>query len=218
MGNKLKISWLKWPFKKDKKMEITQQNIQDARAHYSAFDFQWIKGEDLSMMEKFRDVTANGDLVFVEFESGKRINIDLLNEFMIMLPAQPKTQPQPVVPQNQPKIETPNQHFAVTSIDYGDQKNSSTDSPIYKLLKKQKKNMVEISIKLKLNLPPKDLYTVLSGSFEDAENEIIDFVLDGVDIDSIKASLAESIKKNYYSDKSKPEEVVKKGNKKETNE
>jgi hypothetical protein len=49
-----------------------------------------------------------------------------------------------------------------------------------------------------LNLPPKDLYTVLSGSFEDAEREIIDFVLDGVDIEDIKASLADSIKKSYY--------------------
>jgi hypothetical protein len=58
--------------------------------------------------------------------------------------------------------------------------------------------MVDVSIKIKLNLPPKDLYTVLSGSFEDAEREIIDFVLDGVDIEDIKTSLADSIKKSYY--------------------
>jgi hypothetical protein len=58
--------------------------------------------------------------------------------------------------------------------------------------------MVDVSIKIKLNLPPKDLYTVLSGSFDDAEREIIDFVLDGVDIEDIKASLADSIKKSYY--------------------
>ena len=58
--------------------------------------------------------------------------------------------------------------------------------------------MVDVSIKIKLNLPPKDLYTVLSGSFDDAEREIIDFVLDGVDIEDIKTSLADSIKKSYY--------------------
>jgi hypothetical protein len=168
------------------------------------------------MMEKFKNVTANGDLMFIEFESGKRINTELVNEFMIMLPAQPKQQP--VVQQLPQKTEPSNSHFAVTSIDYGDQKNLSPDSPIYKLLKKQKKNIVEISIKLKLNLPPKELYTVLSGSFDDAESEIIDFVLDGVDIDSIKASLAESIRKNYYSEGAKSTETTKKGNKKETNE
>lgn len=216
MGNTFQFSWFKWPFKKNKKMEITEQNIQEVRSYYSAFDFQWIKGEDISMMEKFKNVTANGDLMFIEFESGKRINTELVNEFMIMLPAQPKQQP--IVQQLPQKAEPSNSHFAVTSIDYGDQKNLSPDSPIYKLLKKQKKNIVEISIKLKLNLPPKELYTVLSGSFDDAESEIIDFVLDGVDIDSIKASLAESIRKNYYSEGAKSTETTKKGNKKETNE
>ena len=64
---------------------------------------------------------------------------------------------------------------------------------------------MEVSIKMKLNLPPKELYGVLSTSFEDADNEIINFVLDGVDIDDIKASLAESIKKSYYSIGSKQE-------------
>ena len=64
--------------------------------------------------------------------------------------------------------------------------------------------MVEVSIKIKLNLPPKELYSVLSVSFDDAEKEIIDFVLDGVDIEDIKASLARSIKKSYYEKSEKP--------------
>jgi hypothetical protein len=65
---------------------------------------------------------------------------------------------------------------------------------------------VEVSIKLKLNLPSKELYGVLSTSFEDADKEIIEFVLDGVDIEDIKASLAQSIRSNYYSieEKKKP--------------
>jgi hypothetical protein len=58
---------------------------------------------------------------------------------------------------------------------------------------------------------------VLSGSFDEAEKEIIDFVLDGVDIDSIKSSLAESIKKTYYSEQSKLIEGQKKNQKKGTN-
>ena len=61
-----------------------------------------------------------------------------------------------------------------------------------------------------MNLPPKELYNVLLGSFEDAEKEIIDFVLDGIDINNIKKSLADSVKKSYYSESSK--------NKKETRE
>jgi hypothetical protein len=218
MGNWSNFSWLKWPNwldKKNKQMEITEKNIHEARVFYSAFDFEWIKGENATMSEKFKDVTLNDDLMFVEFQSGKRINVELIPEFMLMLPSPPvQIQPIPIKP-----VETSgqNQGFAVTSIQYEDSKNANNESPIYKLLKKQKKNMVEISIKLKLNLPPRDLYGVLSGSFDEAEKEIIDFVLDGVDIDSIKSSLAESIKKTYYSEQSKLTEGQKKNQKKGTN-
>jgi hypothetical protein len=181
--------------KKKKKMEISEQTINDARSYYSAFDYQWIKGDDIGMDEKYRDIVLNGDLSFIEFQSGKRLNSELLNEYVIMLPSQP-AQAIPVnIPQIQPRS---NEQTSVTSIIYDDSKIPQNDSPIYKLLKKQKKNMVDVSIKIKLNLPPKDLYTVLSGSFDDAEREIIDFVLDGVDIEDIKTSLADSIKKSYY--------------------
>jgi hypothetical protein len=188
--------------KKKNKMEINEQTINDARAYYGAFDYQWIKGDDVSMTERYKNVSLVGEMAFIDFESGKRINSELLDEFMIMLPAQPKIVQPPV--QNHQPAKQPQAASAVTSIIYEDPKNSNPDSPIYKLLKKQKKNMVEVSIKIKLNLPPKDLYTVLSGSFEDAEKEIIEFVLDGVDIENIKASLADSIKKTYYE---KPDKV-----------
>ena len=181
--------------KKKKKMEISEQTINDARSYYGAFDYQWIKGDDIGMDEKYRDIILNGDLSFIEFQSGRRLNSELLNEYVIMLPAQPVQS----IPVNNSQVQTrSNDQTSVTSIIYDDSKISQNDSPIYKLLKKQKKNMVDVSIKIKLNLPPKDLYTVLSGSFDDAEREIIDFVLDGVDIEDIKTSLADSIKKSYY--------------------
>jgi hypothetical protein len=183
--------------KKKKKMEINEQTLNEARSFYGAFDFQWIKGDDIGMDEKYKNVVLNGDFSFIEFQSGKRINSELLDEYIIMIPGQP-TKDAPTNPIPIPIQSRSNEPTTVTSIIYDDNKIIQNDSPIYKLLKKQKKNMVDVSIKIKLNLPPKDLYTVLSGSFDDAEREIIDFVLDGVDIEDIKASLADSIKKSYY--------------------
>jgi hypothetical protein len=187
--------------KKSKKMEITQKTLDDARVMYSNMDFQWIKGDDALSLETFKSINMVDDLAFIEFASGKRINMNLLDEYMTYYPSQPKT-PSLVHgrTENSSHIEQP-RISTVTEVVYKDQYQSlvDTDSPIYKLLRKQKKNIVEVSIKMKLNLPPKDLYGVLSSSFEDADSEIINFVLDGVDIDDIKASLAESIKKTYYS-------------------
>jgi hypothetical protein len=67
-------------------------------------------------------------------------------------------------------------------------------------LKKQKNNWVNVNISLKLNLPSKNLYGVLTSSFEDADTEIVNFVTEGVDIDEIKAALGESIL-SYYDKK-----------------
>jgi hypothetical protein len=190
--------------KKSKKMDITEKNLDEARAMYAGMDFQWIKGDDALSIETFKSMSLNGETAFIEFTSGKRINLDLLEEFMTYFPSQPKA-PEPIaietVTHQEPRVSR------VTEVVYQDHSSgmSDVDSPIYKLLRKQKKNIVEVSIKMKLNLPPKELYGVLSTSFEDADNEIINFVLDGVDIDDIKASLAESIKKSYYSIGSKQE-------------
>ena len=200
--------------KKTKKMEIKEQTIEEARSYYSAFDFEWIKGDHNTAVESYKNVTQLGDSFFIEFQSGNRINTEFLDEFMIIYPAQPKNKPSKTFPEIPGNVEIKDK-FSVTSIVYEDQKNIDTDSPIYKLLRKQKKNMVEVSIKIKLNLPPKELYSVLLDSFEDAEVEIIDFVLDGVDIQTIKDSLSASVKMNYYSEKNKQLDSKKETNKKQ---
>lgn len=202
--------------KKNKKMDINEQQVADYRERYSKLDFQWIKGENLSNVEKFKNVSNNGDFYFIDFQSGRRVNVDLLGEYMVTFPASAidyTINPVPESVKNERR--EPHKESAVTAISYDDSKSAHPDSPIYKLLKKQKKNLIEVSIKIKLNLPPKELYGVLLSSFEDAEKEIIDFVLDGVDIDNIKSSLADSIKKSYYADsgKTKTKEAVKKNNK-----
>jgi hypothetical protein len=80
------------------------------------------------------------------------------------------------------------------------------ESPIYKLLKKQKNNWVSVTISLKLNLPPKSLYSVLVSSFDDAENEIIDYVTEGINIEDIRSALGKSILAYYEKPKNQSQE------------
>jgi hypothetical protein len=190
--------------KKNKKMEVTEASIEEAKRFYSNMQFEWVKGEEIASREDFKDlVNVDGD-TFVLFQSGKRINTSLLEEYMVYYPAQPKQLSIDPVPINADFMEI--SKSTVTSIVYNEEvKQSKSESPIYKLLNKQKKNIVEVSIKLKLNLPPKELYGVLSSSFDDAEKEIIEFVLDGIDIDDIKKSLSDSIRKGYYNLETKSE-------------
>jgi transposase-like protein len=82
------------------------------------------------------------------------------------------------------------------------------------LLKKQKENWVSVNITLKLNLPSKSLYNVLISSFDGAENEIIDYVTEGIDIEDIRAALGESISQHYEQSKKSTSQRI---DKKESN-
>jgi hypothetical protein len=180
--------------KQNPKMETKEKNIEDLKSKYQGMMFEWIKGDLAGTTNVYKEVKQNGDLFFIEFLEGGRINEELIEEYTLFYPAPSEKSQSPNA------VTSIEKSSSVTSIVYGEsQINSDPNSPIYTLLRKQKKNMVEVSIKIELNLPSKELYSVLSSSFEDAETEIIKFVLDGVDIEDIKKSLSESIKRNYYS-------------------
>ena len=45
--------------KKSKKMDITEKNLDEARAMYAGMDFQWIKGDDALSIETFKSMSLN---------------------------------------------------------------------------------------------------------------------------------------------------------------
>ena len=172
------MEWLKRIFSKKKKMDLTDKTLPELKEELSQKDFQWIKGEKMGNIEGFRDVISDETtgMSFLEFVSGGRINLELLNEYMDMFPAS--------------KVDFSNVHTAIThsgipaitqttqaKVQKIQPQVSSIEleeSPIYTLLKKQKENWVNVNITLKLNLPSKSLYNVLISSFDGAENEVID--------------------------------------------
>jgi len=195
------MEWLKRIFSKKKKMDLTDKTLPELKEELSQKDFQWIKGEKMGNIEGFRDVISDETtgMSFLEFVSGGRINLELLNEYMDMFPASKvdfsgmhtaitHSEIPPITQTTQAKVQKI-QH-QVSSIEL-------EESPIYTLLKKQKENWVNVNITLKLNLPSKSLYNVLISSFDGAENEVIDYVTEGIDIEDIRAALGESIS-SYY--------------------
>lgn len=195
------MEWLKRIFSKKKKMDLTDKTLPELKEELSQKDFQWIKGEKMGNIEGFRDVISDETtgMSFLEFVSGGRINLELLNEYMDMFPAS--------------KVDFSNVHTAITHSEIPAITQTTQakvqkiqpqvssieleESPIYTLLKKQKENWVNVNITLKLNLPSKSLYNVLISSFDGAENEVIDYVTEGIDIEDIRAALGESIS-SYY--------------------
>ena len=197
MGFLSKISGI---FKKKNKMSFADKSLEEIGSELKNSDFQWIKGEQAGMIEKYAGIEESNGMKFLKFSGGGRINLDLLGEFMDIFPATPvEFNSVPANQSPQPPTNSSPNRGSINSIDYGKTVQVGVEeSPIYKLLKKQKPNWVNVNISLKLNLPTKSLYNVLISSFEDAETEIANYVTEGVDIEDIKEAIAESIRTSFY--------------------
>lgn len=170
---------------------IEEIDIEHLDKELSPFVYKWTKGDNdgeiCEYEDLFKDPTSG--IIWINFKGGSRINYLLLNDFMLQI--EPSSVKQEVIEQ----LANPTMRNVMLS----DNKSKVTlpDNPIVSLLQKQKTNWVEVGINLKLNLPTKNLYNVLTSSFEDAEEEIIEFVVRDLDIELIKDSLRINIKDIY---------------------
>jgi hypothetical protein len=172
---------------------IEEIDIEFLDRELKPFLYKWTKGDNAGTVceyeSVFKDPTTG--IIWINFKGGTRINYGLLNEYMMQIDSSSIVHNEPVVQNSLP----------IKNVMLSESKSKVPDleNPIVSLLQKQKPNWVEVGINLKLNLPTKSLYNVLSTSFEDAEEEIIEFVVRDLDIEIIKESLRINIKDIYKS-------------------
>ena len=177
--------------KKNKMENIEEIDIEHLDKELSPFVYKWTKGDNdgeiCEYENLFKDPTSG--IIWINFKGGSRINYLLLNDFMLQI--EPSAIKEGAIEQLA--------SLPMRNVMLSDNKSKVTlpDNPIVSLLQKQKANWVEVGINLKLNLPTKNLYNVLTSSFEDAEEEIIEFVVRDLDIELIKESLRINIKDIY---------------------
>jgi hypothetical protein len=201
-------------FKKLKKIIsiMTEKDLSELKEEYGKYSYQWIKGDNLSMTQHYSDIVEEGDKRYIIFTDKSRISLDLLDEYMIKV----ERGFEEGIKLNLNSIETiketvqveedftRNKGVKTRDISYESIGVKSSDSPIFSLLSKQKENWVDVDLKLTINLPPKSLWDVLMGSFDDAEKDILEYVTKDLDIEVVRQSLRESIKEIYKKNKSIP--------------
>lgn len=160
--------------------------------------YQWVKGDYVGRIETVKgDLDENG-LSFVIFESGKRINADLLLEYLIE------------VPEYQAKVA---EEAAIETITHLNPANKPTviqvvkHSPVMQLLINQKIVTDEtVNITFDIKIPKKDMVSVLRDSFGDEiEDDLYQYIDNQLTQASIKETVQEKIKKfikEYYESKS----------------
>lgn len=182
---------------------MTDKDISEIKEEYSNFSYQWIKGDNLSQTQHFEDLIEEGGRKYILFTDKTRIALDLLDEYMIRVERgfeEIITKSDPNV-LNQPQMDQSNGRGVKTREIAESRSQSKEENPIFALLSKQKENWVDVDLKLSINLPPRSLWDVLMGSFDDAEKDILEYVTKDLDIEVVRQSLRESIKDIYKKQK-----------------
>ena len=197
-------------FKKLKKIIsiMTEKDLSELKEEYEKYSYQWIKGDNLSITQHYQDILEEGGKKYVIFTDKSRISLDLLDEYMIRVERGFEEQ----VRVSNPTKELIEMDEEITKQSVVKSRELSQDkrkieienSPIFSLLAKQKENWVDVDLRLSINLPPKSLWDVLMGSFDDAEKDILEYVTKDLDIEVVRQSLRESIKEIYKKNKNIP--------------
>lgn len=170
------------------------------QSEQSILKYQWIKGDNTGTIEQY--VSASDGFIF--FESGRRINAELLNEFMMQVHSDAD-----LLNIEQPKVKTRKDVEAETGLQFEDDnkepvKRVEQENPIVKLLKKQSKNnKIKITLEFDVNVPKKEVMSLLQESFEeDIIQEVVNFSKSKLNkkeiVDKVYSQLEEHIKM-YYS-------------------
>jgi hypothetical protein len=195
-------------FKKLKKIIniMTEKDLSELKEEYGKYSYQWVKGDNLSMTQHYSDVVEESGKKYIIFTDKSRISLDLLDEYMIRVERGFEEQVKVSNPTKEliEMDEEITKQSVVKSRELSQNKQEIKNSPIFSLLAKQKENWVDVDLRLSINLPPKSLWDVLMGSFDEAEKDILEYVTKDLDIEVVRQSLRESIKEIYKKNKNIP--------------
>lgn len=163
--------------------------------------YQWVKGDYTGRIETVSDNLDENGLNFVVFESGRRINADLLLEYLIEVPEHQVKIAEESADLNSVEINQPS-HSVQPQQPQQPQKISS-ESPVMRLLMAQKNREAEnLEISFSVEVPKKEMIEVLKSSFgDDIYEDLYQYIIDQLDDSSIKEAVKNKTKKfitEYY--------------------
>ena len=170
-------------------LQLQLQQIHDALSVYPKF--QWIKSERAGIVTELKDVVFEDGITYVNFADGSRINYKFMDEYVLKVQNDVE-----LVDLDIPKIEK-QATVRASSVRPAAAVQQRKDNPIHALLSKQKPNPVDIDIAIKLNIPSPELFGVLKTSFDDAEEEIVNYIIADLDLNTIKDSVKSALKFYY---------------------
>lgn len=173
--------------------------------------YQWIKGEKVGTIEEV-DKQQDG---FIYFKSGRRINSDLLNEYLMLsgegaIPLKEDLETKqalidPALGLKEAGKADPAAGLKVAGQSTPNPNTAIPDSPIRALLNKMgdsSKDTIEISLTIPVKIPKAEMYSIMEESFgEEVLEGIKGLALSQIDENRVYKELKDIVEnkvKNYY--------------------
>ena len=109
---------------------------------------------------------------------------------------EPAPEPEVAIPSTPPLVVTPEYTRPTVETTYEE---PSTSDPVRILAKTSKKRDTDIDLTISIKLPSKSVYKIASEEFEDGGSKFINYLIEGIDINSIISELRNALTAAYES-------------------
>ena len=165
--------------------------------------FQWTKSEYIGEIESWSGEMMNDDdMSFFVFDSGRQANVELLNDAFVKIasPDEPMIEASMMMSNvvRKPKPET-----VLKNIPTPPPSPKKEVNPIFALLEKSIKANAAEKLILNIQLPPKDLIKVISSSFDDGEETVLNYLISQISIEEIQNQIKEQLRLSLFNTNNK---------------
>jgi len=178
----------------EEKIEKTREEIfQDSH-------FEWVKTERQGDVCRFREIVYENDVEYIVFIDNTRIRTDLIGDVVLahqhpgdILGIRPDMEglvESTAIPYKPlPQVQPPTVLYA-REID-----------PVLSILEKTKKRSEKVSITLTLKIPAPELYSVIKENFDNAEDVLLQNVMDQIHDNLLRDALKKELQNIYQKKK-----------------
>lgn len=169
--------------------------------------FQWTKGDYLGDIESWTgEMTNDDEMSFFVFESGRSANAELINDFFVSIvsPNEPMIEADMMVGTviKKPRVK----HAAPVAKSIAPPPKREEVNPIFALLEKSIKSDTAEELTLNIQLPPKDLIKVISSSFDDGEETVLNYLISQISVEEIQNQIKEQLRISLFLPKNKKDD------------
>ena len=189
MDEKIQENVRKYNIMKEKN-EKTREEI------YSSASFEWVKTDRAGDICKFKNFKIENDCEYVIFTDNTRIKTSFIGDIVLLHSNEEDILISNFLTPNVDMQKKPESTIKPESKNVESQK-QELHNPIHALLSKAKLEQREINIKIRVNLPSKQFYDVITESFENGNTEVVKFISTQISGDTILSSLEHAIKEKY---------------------